>query len=163
MKTFILAVMLATTAIRCSHCDQLRSHGHRRRLPVRRINLRAQRYPCSRAAKRSFARAKRIANVSMIQLFVMRRNRRRIDQTGTWLQDFTATSSSRASSANRGGCLGIHSMTSSARASNEEDTVRPSAFAVFKLITNSSLVGNSTGKLAALAPLKIWSKYQADR
>ena len=39
-------------AIRCSRCNQLPSHGHRRhRLPVRRhwINLRAHRYPWNRA------------------------------------------------------------------------------------------------------------------
>src|SRR5262249_33171326 len=35
----------------------------------------------------------------------------------------------------------LHSMTSSARASNDCGTVRPSAWAVFRLITSSSLVG----------------------
>jgi hypothetical protein len=40
-----------------------------------------------------------------------------------------------------GGVLGLHSITSSARASSEGGTVRLSAFAVFRLITNSIFVG----------------------
>jgi hypothetical protein len=47
-----------------------------------------------------------------------------------------------------------------ARASCEGDTVMPRAFAVLRLIANSSLIGNSTGKLAGLAPLRILSKPQ---
>src|SRR5205823_7811653 len=38
-----------------------------------------------------------------------------------------------------------HSITSSARASSDGGTVSPSAFAVLRLITSSSLVGNSNG------------------
>src|ERR1051325_10756809 len=38
-----------------------------------------------------------------------------------------------------------HSMTSSARASSDWGRVRPSALAVFKLITSSNLVGCCTG------------------
>ena len=60
-------------------------------------------------------------------------------------------------------CAAFHSITSSARARSEGGIVRPSALAVLKLMTNSSLVGNSTGKSLAFAPLNIWSKYQADR
>jgi hypothetical protein len=40
----------------------------------------------------------------------------------------------------------FHSITSSARESSEGGTVRPSAFAVFKLMTNSIFVGRSTGR-----------------
>src|SRR3954465_4403462 len=46
-----------------------------------------------------------------------------------------------------------HSMTSSARASSKGGTSSPSALAVFRLITNSNLVGCSTGSSAGLAPL----------
>src|SRR4051794_39518991 len=42
----------------------------------------------------------------------------------------------------------LHSITSSARASNEGGTSRLSAFAVFKLITSSYLVGACTGRSA---------------
>jgi hypothetical protein len=49
----------------------------------------------------------------------------------------------------------LYSITSSARASKEGGTIRPSALAVFMLITNSNLVGCSTGRSAGLAPLRI--------
>src|SRR4029434_1700782 len=45
------------------------------------------------------------------------------------------------------------SMTWSARSSSDCGIVRPSAFAVLRLITNSNLVGCSTGRSAAFAPL----------
>src|SRR5262249_38943433 len=45
-----------------------------------------------------------------------------------------------------------HSITSSDSASNLSGISRPSAFAVLRLITNSNLVGCSTGKSAGLAP-----------
>ena len=49
----------------------------------------------------------------------------------------------------------VHSITSSARASSNRGTVRPSALAVFRLITSSTLVGCSTGRSAGLAPFRI--------
>src|SRR6478736_10385009 len=39
-----------------------------------------------------------------------------------------------------------HSMTSSARASSDAGTVRPSAFAVLRLMTNSTFVACCTGR-----------------
>ena len=57
----------------------------------------------------------------------------------------------------------FHSITSSARASSVGGTEMPSAFAVFKLITSSNLVGCSTGRSAGFAPLKILSTKAADR
>jgi hypothetical protein len=48
-----------------------------------------------------------------------------------------------------------HSITSSASASSAEGTARPSALAVLRLITNSNLVGCSTGRSAGLAPLRM--------
>src|SRR5262249_24756229 len=48
-----------------------------------------------------------------------------------------------------------HSITSSARASKVGGISRPSARAVWRLITNSHLVGCTTGKSAGLAPLRI--------
>src|SRR5262249_55714189 len=48
-----------------------------------------------------------------------------------------------------------HWMTSSARPSTDCGIVRPSAFAVFRLITNSNLVGCSMGRSAGLAPRRI--------
>src|SRR6516164_9327801 len=53
--------------------------------------------------------------------------------------------------------LGVHSMTSSARTSNEGGTVRPSAFAVLRLITNSNLVGICIGSSSGLVPLRMRS------
>ena len=50
-----------------------------------------------------------------------------------------------------------YSITSSARRSNEGGTVRPSAFAVFMLMTSSNLVGCSTGRSEGLVPLSILS------
>src|SRR5262249_44751101 len=47
-----------------------------------------------------------------------------------------------------------YSITSSARARIDGGTVRPSALAVFKLITSSNRVGCSTGRSAGLAPLR---------
>src|SRR4029079_11741561 len=51
----------------------------------------------------------------------------------------------------------IYSMTSSARARTVGGTVRPSAFAVFRLITSSYFVGACTGRSAAFSPLRIRS------
>src|SRR5450759_5124293 len=50
-----------------------------------------------------------------------------------------------------------HSITSSARARSIGGTVRPSAFAVLRLITSSNLVGCWTGSSPGLAPLRIRS------
>ena len=50
-----------------------------------------------------------------------------------------------------------HWITSSARNSRDCGSVRPSAFAVLKLITSSSLLGCSIGSSLGLAPLKIRS------
>src|SRR5262249_53492544 len=63
----------------------------------------------------------------------------------------------------QGGHPPHHSITSSARASSVGGMVRPSALAVLRLMTNSSLVDCSTGKSAGLAPLKILSTYVAAR
>jgi hypothetical protein len=51
----------------------------------------------------------------------------------------------------------FHSITSLARASSVGGTLSPIAFAVLRLITNSNLVGCSTGRSAGLAPLSILS------
>ena len=48
-----------------------------------------------------------------------------------------------------------YSITASARLSRGSETVRPSLWAVFRLITNSNFVGSSTGSSAGLAPLRI--------
>src|SRR5262249_12140965 len=56
-----------------------------------------------------------------------------------------------------------HRMTSSARASTDGGMVRPSAFAVLRLITSSNFVGCSTGRSLGFAPLKILSTYVAAR
>src|SRR5258708_7810585 len=56
----------------------------------------------------------------------------------------------------------LHSITSSARESSVGGPSRPSALAVFKLITSSNLVGCSTGRSAGFAPLKILSTKTAD-
>src|SRR5262245_36042419 len=50
-----------------------------------------------------------------------------------------------------------HSITSSARASRVSGRVRPSAFAVVRLMTRSNLVGCSTGRSPGLAPRRILS------
>src|SRR5262249_48742871 len=42
-------------------------------------------------------------------------------------------------------------------------TVKPSALAVFKLITSSNFAGRSTGRSVGLAPLRILSTYSAAR
>ena len=46
-----------------------------------------------------------------------------------------------------------YSIISSARPSNGKENARPCTFAVFRLITNSTLVCCSTGNSAAFAPL----------
>src|SRR5262249_53258976 len=46
----------------------------------------------------------------------------------------------------------LHSITSSAWASSEGSTVRPSALAVLRLITNSYVVGVCTGMSAGFSP-----------
>ena len=50
-----------------------------------------------------------------------------------------------------------HLITRSARARTFGRIVRPICFAVFRLITNSNLVGCSTGRSAGLAPFRILS------
>ena len=57
----------------------------------------------------------------------------------------------------KSGSGGTHSITSSARARSAWGTSRPSALAVFKLMTNSNLVGACTGRSPGLAPFKIRS------
>jgi hypothetical protein len=47
-----------------------------------------------------------------------------------------------------------HSITSSARARSVGGIVRPSTFAVLRLITSSSRDGNSTGKSSGRAPFR---------
>src|SRR5262245_42624587 len=56
-----------------------------------------------------------------------------------------------------------YSITSLARASSEGGTVMPSTFAVLRLMTSSSLVGNSIGKWATGVPLSILYTYVAAR
>jgi hypothetical protein len=56
----------------------------------------------------------------------------------------------------------LHSITSSVRASSTGGISRPSALAALRLITNSILVGCSTGKSAGLAPLRILPAYAPD-
>ena len=51
--------------------------------------------------------------------------------------------------------IAIYSITSSARASSCGVMVRPSAFAVLRLMTKSNFVGCITGKSAGLAPFRI--------
>ena len=50
-----------------------------------------------------------------------------------------------------------HLITVSARYSNDCGIVRPICFAVFRLITNSNLVGCSTGRSAGFVPFRILS------
>src|SRR5262245_46530990 len=50
-----------------------------------------------------------------------------------------------------------YSITSSARASTDGGTVRPSALAVLRLITSSYLVGACTGRSAGFSPLRMRS------
>src|SRR4029450_8668463 len=56
-----------------------------------------------------------------------------------------------------------YSTTWSARTSSVCGIVRPSAFAVLRLITSSNFVGRSTGRSAGLAPLRILSTNDAAR
>src|SRR5713101_5994553 len=53
----------------------------------------------------------------------------------------------------------LHSITSSASESRLSEMATPCAFAVFKLMTSSNLVGCSTGRSAGLAPLRIFAVY----
>ena len=57
----------------------------------------------------------------------------------------------------------VYSTTSSAATSSVCGIVRPSSFAVLRLMTNSNLVGCSTGRSLGLAPRKILSTYSAAR
>src|SRR5262249_41957442 len=50
-----------------------------------------------------------------------------------------------------------HSMTSSALASSESGTVRPSVLAVLRLIASSYLIGACTGRSAGVSPLRMRS------
>src|SRR5262249_12643177 len=50
-----------------------------------------------------------------------------------------------------------HSITSSARASTEDGTSSPSAFAVLRLMISSYLVGDCTGRSPGFSPLRIRS------
>jgi hypothetical protein len=54
-----------------------------------------------------------------------------------------------------------YSITSSARTSSIWGIVRLRAFAVFRLMTNSSWVGNSIGKSEGFAPLSMRSSVPA--
>jgi hypothetical protein len=52
-------------------------------------------------------------------------------------------------------CGSRHSITSSAAACSVRGTVKPSVFAVLRLITSSNLVGCSIGRSAGAVPLRI--------
>src|SRR5262249_39263372 len=54
-----------------------------------------------------------------------------------------------------------HSITSSARASTVAGIVRPSVFAVLRLMASSNLVAAWTGRSAGLSPLRMRSTYPA--
>jgi len=56
-----------------------------------------------------------------------------------------------------------YSITWSARCSSDWEIVRPSAFAVLRLITSSNLVGCSIGRSPGLAPFRILSTKVAVR
>src|SRR5438128_4143351 len=75
--------------------------------------------------------------------------------TSTTLRDFAR----KAPSAPSGTLLARapHSITSSAAASSVGGTVRPSAFAILRLMTSSNFVGSSTGRSDDFAPLRILS------
>src|SRR5262245_45149298 len=49
----------------------------------------------------------------------------------------------------------LHSITSSANTSTLSGTLRPSVFAVLRLMTNSNLVGWMTGRSAGFSPLRM--------
>ena len=53
--------------------------------------------------------------------------------------------------------IATHSITSSARASTDGGIVRPSAFAVLRLITSWYLVAACTGRSAGFSPLRMRS------
>src|SRR3974390_159509 len=71
--------------------------------------------------------------------------------------------SSRRTADKRDELASFHSMTSSARASSEGGTVRPSALAVLRLITSSYLVGACTGISAGFSPFRLRSTELARR
>src|SRR6516162_10798229 len=60
---------------------------------------------------------------------------------------------------NRNELAPSHSITSSARSRMDEGTSSPSAFAVFRLITRSKLIGVCTGSSLGFAPLRMRSAY----
>src|SRR5215207_1262171 len=53
----------------------------------------------------------------------------------------------------------LHSITSSARPSSGSGTIKPSAFAVLRLMISSTLVVCCTGKLAGFSPLRTRPVY----
>src|SRR3984893_3193517 len=55
----------------------------------------------------------------------------------------------------------LHSITSSARASSDDGTSKPSVLAVLRLITSSYLVGACTGRSAGFSPLRMRSAAAA--
>jgi hypothetical protein len=55
----------------------------------------------------------------------------------------------------RGELAPFHSITSSASASTVGGKLRPTVFAVLRLITNSNLVGCTTGRSAGFSPLRM--------
>jgi hypothetical protein len=56
-----------------------------------------------------------------------------------------------------------YSITSSANNCRELGTVRPSAPAIFRLMTSSNLVGSSTGRSPGLVPRRMRSTYDAGK
>ena len=57
----------------------------------------------------------------------------------------------------------LYSITSSARASSEGGMVRPSAFAVLRLITSSNCVACCTGSSLGLAPPRIFATWPPNK
>src|SRR5262249_20909094 len=91
------------------------------------------------------------SRLSLTNGHALRENRR-------WLSATNGPEQLAASAAQR---IATYSITSSARASNNGGIVRPSAFAVFTLITRSNLVGCWTGSSPAFSPVRILATYPA--
>ena len=104
--------------------------------------------PCRNAAKRAFLPVRRRGRHQHadaphpLRLLRARRERPRERRAAEKRDDLAAPD---------------HSITSSARASRDGGTSRPSALAVLRLITSSYLVGACTGRSAGFSPLRMRS------
>jgi len=112
-----------------------------------RVNSRLQSTPTKAPSNRSQSRTNESLACRLSENAALRRP--------VWVKSYISRLNQALPVCPRYGSRHDYSITSSARASSVGGIVRPSAFAVFRLITNSNLVDRITGRSPGFSPLRM--------